>query len=120
MHDPASTPPSEPAADTTLGGYFDVHDRPPAFEGVDGQPYTVALEIEKTGDLRAPYEGYLVFPRWAETGVGIVGHVESPTLLRERSTEAARDALGALPLVEVQRILDEAIQRSTPASTRTD
>ena len=67
-----------------------------------------------------PYEGYLVFPRWAETGVGIVGHVESPTLFRERSTEDARDALGALPLVEVQGILDEAIRRSTPSSTTTD
>ena len=67
--------------DTTLGGYFHVHNRPPAYEGSDGHPYTVSLEVEKTGNLRTPYAGYLVFPRWAETGVGIVGHVETRTLI---------------------------------------
>ena len=77
--------------DATLGGYFRRHDRPPAFEGPDGHPYTVSLETEKTGNLRAPYQGYLVFPRWAETGVGIVGHVETPTLvLRAARSEFPR------------------------------
>ena len=37
--------------DTTLGGYFHVHNRPPAYEGSDGHPYTVSLEVEKTGNL---------------------------------------------------------------------
>lgn len=101
---PASTP-----DDATLGGYFDVHDRPPAFEGPDGHPYTVSPEIEKTGDLRAPYHGYLVFPRWAATGVGIVGHVESPTLAATRSREEAEAALRELTLVEVQGVLDRAV-----------
>ena len=40
--------------DATLGGYLDTHDRPPAFEGADGHPYTVSLEVEQTPDLRAP------------------------------------------------------------------
>ena len=65
--------------DVTLGGYMRVHNRPPAFDGPDGHPYTVSLETEKTGDLRAPVAGFLVFPRWAENGVGIIGHVETPT-----------------------------------------
>jgi len=69
------------ADDSTLGGYFRVHDRPPAFDGPDGHPYSVSIEVEKTANLRTPFAGYLVFPRWAQTGVGIVGHVETPTLV---------------------------------------
>lgn len=96
--------------DSTLGGYFGVHDRPPAFDGPDGHPYTVSLEVEKTSNLRAPYAGYLVFPRWAETGVGIVGHVETPTLVECGSTEDAMQRLGSLALLEVQHLLIEAIE----------
>lgn len=99
--------------DTTLGGYFRVHDRPPAYEGSDGHPYTVSLETEKTGDLKAPYHGYLVFPRWAQTGVGIVGHVETPTLFRAASGEQATARLEELTLFDVQDLLEEAIHRST-------
>ena len=107
-HDPAG----EPAPDATLGGYFRVHDRPPAYEGSDGHPYTVSVEVEKTPDLRAPYAGYLVFPRWAQTGVGIVGHVETPTLVRGRTDAEVTDALGEKTLGEVQRLLEDAIARS--------
>lgn len=95
--------------DTTLAGYIAEHSRPPAFEGVDGDPYTVSLEVERTADLRAPYCGYLVFPRWATTGVGIVGHVETDTLARAGTETEALDALGRLTLIEVQRLLTEAI-----------
>ncbi len=98
--------------DTTLGGYFRVHDRPPAYEGSDGHPYTVSLETEKTGDLKAPYHGYLVFPRWAQTGVGIVGHVETPTLAQGSSGEDVTARLEELTLFDVQDLLEEAIQRS--------
>jgi hypothetical protein len=99
------------ARDGTLGGYFEVHDRPPAFEGSDGHPYTVSIEIEQTANLLAPYLGYLVFPRWAQTGVGIVGHVESPTLVETTSRKEAEDHLGGLTLLEVQGILEDAVRR---------
>lgn len=98
--------------DTTLGGYLRVHDRPPAYEGSDGHPYTVSLETERTENLRAPWVGYLVFPRWALTGVGIVGHVETGNLVEEASAEAAAEALGAFTLHEVQRLLEDAITSS--------
>jgi len=122
--DPASEPrdpsPDHPAAaetrpepvagaDDTLGGYFGTHDRPPAFEGDDGHPYTVSMEVEKTADLRAPFRPYLVFPRWAETGVGIVGHVETPTLAECRTSEEAREHLASLTLLEVKKLLDAAL-----------
>ncbi len=95
--------------DATLGGYFREHSRPPAFEGADGEPYTVSIEVEKTGNLLAPFEGYLVFPRWASTGLGVVGHVETPTLLTGTNREEVAGQLGHLPLVQVKVLLDEAI-----------
>lgn len=97
--------------DATLGGYFRVHERPPAFEGLDGHPYTVSIETERTPDLRAPWEGYLVFLRWAETGVGVVGHAESPTLWRARSEDDVRREAGRASLEQVKEWLDAAIAR---------
>ncbi len=86
-----------------------MHSRPPAFEACDGQPYTVSIETERSGDLRTPVAGFLVFPRWAETGLGIVGHVETPLLWRGHSREAVVAQAGAVSLREVQRLLNEAV-----------
>lgn len=97
--------------DTTLAGYFRVHDRPPAYEGSDGHPYTVSVETEKTADLTAPYAGYLVFPRWARTGVGIVGHVETPTVAEGGTADEVKERLGKLTLYDVQDLLEDAIER---------
>ncbi|MEX2048923.1 MAG: hypothetical protein WEB90_05035 [Gemmatimonadota bacterium] len=106
------------ADDTTLGGYFRVHSRPPAYDGPDGHPYTVSPEVERTSNLRAPFAGYLVFPRWALTGVGIVGHVETPTLCECGTADEATNRLGELTLLEVQGLLFEAL-RSGRAVTET-
>ena len=100
------------ASDTTLGGYLEVHERPPAFSGSDEQPYTVSVELESVDNLAAPYVGYLVFPRWAETGLGILGHVETPVLWEGRTKDEVQGRAHALPLTEVKRLLDEAIQRA--------
>lgn len=109
---PGETPPeAEAPVDGTLGGYLECHGRPPAFEGSDGCPYTVSLEVAREPDLRKPYSGYLVFPRWAETGGGIIGHVESPPLLRGYSREEVEEKLRALTLLEVNDLLQEAISR---------
>lgn len=86
-----------------------VHSRPPAFEGCDGQPYTVSIETERSADMRAPIAGYLVFPKWASSGLGIVGHVASPLLWRGTSREAVIEEAGRSTLREVQRWLNEAI-----------
>ncbi len=103
--------------DGTLAGYFRKHDRPPAFEADDGHPYTVSVEAEKTGDLRVPYHGFLVFPRWAQTGVGIIGHVETATLAEGPTTRDVEDRIGALTLPEVKRLLDEAVERGLADET---
>lgn len=99
--------------DCTLGGYIAVHSRPPAFEACDGSPYTASIETERSADLRAPVAGYLVFPRWAETGLGIVGHVETPLLWKGPSREAVVEMAGAVSLNEVQRLLNEAVVQKT-------
>jgi hypothetical protein len=97
--------------DATLGGYFEAHDRPPAFEGKDGSPYTVSIEVDQVGDLLKPFVGYLVFPRWADTGLGIVGHLETPVLLAGRGSDEIRGHLERLTLAEVKSLLDETIDR---------
>ena len=107
------TPTEQEAPDATLGGYLSVHDRPPAFEGSDGQPYTVSIEVESVSDLLAPYVVYLVFPRWAETGLGVVGHVETPVLWEGKVQDEVRSQAEALPLGDVKRLLDEAILERT-------
>ena len=99
------------AVDSTLWGYLSQHNRPPALEGSDGHPYTVSIEIEKTPNLLAQFSGYLVFPRWAKNGVGIVGHIETPTLFEESSREKAEEKLGSITLLQLQELLEEAIQR---------
>lgn len=95
--------------DATLGGYLDEHSRPPAFEGSDGHPYTVSIESEEVGDLRKPHSGFLVFPRWAMNGLGIVGHVETPVLWQGTETEI-QEAAKALTLDRVKELLDRAIE----------
>ncbi len=102
---------TESLADGTLGGYLAHHNRPPAFEGPEGHPYTVSLEVEKTPNLKAPFSGYLVFPRWADSGAGIVGHLETPFLLHGESREEVTAELGTLTLLEVYDLLREAILR---------
>lgn len=108
---PDAPDPTGDAADSTLGGYFDVHDRPPGFEGRDGLPYTVSIEVEQTGDLLKPFAGYLVFPRWAGTGLGIIGHVQTEVLWEGKGTEEVRNHANALGLLEVQNLLNAAIER---------
>ena len=106
-------PKTADAPDLTLGGYLEVHERPPAFTGSDGEPYSASVEVESVENLATPYVAYLVFPRWAGAGLGIVGHVETPVLCEGRSRSEVQDEVEALRLSDVKRLLDEAIQRKT-------
>jgi hypothetical protein len=103
------TPPG--VDDTTLGGYLAVHGRAAAFQGEDGEPYTVAVDTDRSEDPEAPWTAYLVFVRWAQTGTAIMGHLETEDLVAVATEEEARGTLEALPLTEVQNILDETIRR---------
>jgi hypothetical protein len=108
-------PTDELAPDLTLGGYIAEHDRPPAFEGADGQPYTVGIEIEETGDPARPFVAFLVFIRWAATGAGIMEHVESDDVASGATQNDAEHAALDLSLYEVKATLDQAIARRKAA-----
>lgn len=99
------------ADDLTLAGYIAKHNRPPAFEGADGQPYTVDVDTEATDDPQRPFAAFFVFLRWAETGAGIMMHVESGDVAFGASEAAARAAALELTLYEVKEELDQAIRR---------
>lgn len=101
----------EGTEDTTLGGYAAVHGRAPAFEGVDGAPYTVGIETEPLQDADTRWVAYLVLLRWAETGTAIMGHLETENLAEGASEAEVRSIVESLPLSRVQAILDEAIRR---------
>jgi hypothetical protein len=97
------------APDLTLGGYIELHNRVPAFEGIDGQPYTVDVDLEAAAD--GGYAAFLIFVRWAATGAGIMDHVESRDVAMGATEEDARRAALELSLYEVKAELDAAIQR---------
>ena len=116
-HAATPDPPEAPGdEDATLGGYLKVHSRPPAFEGADDHPYTVSIEIERTGNLIRPFVGFLMFPRWAKTGLGIVGHVETPVLWEGAARSAVEEEAGLISLFRVKQLLDEALLRQEGGS----
>jgi hypothetical protein len=101
----------EGADDATLGGYQRVYGRAAAFEGCDGEPYTVGVEAEETGDPARPWAAYLVFIRWAPSGTAIMGHLETDDLAHGATEAEARGVLEALPLRDARAVLDETILR---------
>lgn len=103
------------AKDMTLAGYVEEHNRAPAFEGADGQPYTVDVDVEHDPAQPRAYAGFLVFIRWAATGAGIMDHVESGDIARGATEEEARRAAMELSLYEVKAELDAAIARRKEA-----
>ncbi|HEX6926668.1 MAG TPA: hypothetical protein VF167_14695 [Longimicrobiaceae bacterium] len=102
--------PPEGVDDTTLGGYPLVHGRAPAFEGCDGEPYTVAIDTERAEDGEG-WVAYLIFLRWSQTGSAVMGHMETGDLERGATEEEARKRLEAYPLRRVREVLDAEIER---------
>jgi hypothetical protein len=100
-----------PDPDLTFRGYVETHERVPAFEGSDGQPYTVDIDTEETGDPARPWAAFLVFVRWADTGAGIMGHVTSDDVAHGATEDEARTAALELTLYQLKNELDRAIER---------
>jgi hypothetical protein len=94
-----------------------VHDRPAAFEGSDGYSYSVEILAEQDSD--GAWAAYLFFVRWARLGASAPeGHLESDILARDADEDVARAAVGAMPLNEVKRVLDELIARAPGGQPR--
>jgi hypothetical protein len=94
----------------TIGGYMAVHDRPAAFEGMDGASYSVEIVADKSGDKTHPFAAYLLFVRWRETDPVATGHLETEFLAYGDTEEEARKLVGALLLNEVKARLDALIK----------
>jgi hypothetical protein len=113
-------PPDHTRGDAnTVGGYAAVHARPAAFEGSDGESYSVELMAGETGEPRRPWGAYLFFVRWSPRGAtGPSGHLESDFLAWGDSEAAALAALGALPLQSARAELERLVAAARPATTR--
>jgi hypothetical protein len=96
--------------DTTLGGYQLVHQRPPAFGGADGQPYSVSAWADEVAEEPGRYGAALLFIRWGE-GERPVGHVETDFLAFGPTPEAALAPVLALTLREVKEHLDRCVKQ---------
>ena len=95
--------------DTTLGGYQQVHGRPPAFGGVDGSAYSVGTFTDDTanGQIGAA----LLFVRWDEAARP-VGHLETDYLAFGATPDEAVAPLLTLTLEQVKAHLDSLVERA--------
>ncbi|HTI06319.1 MAG TPA: hypothetical protein VL549_13495 [Gemmatimonadales bacterium] len=96
--------------DTTLGGYEEVHGRPPAFGGPDGRPYSVGTFADDTS-VDGRYGAALLFVCWGE-GERPVGHLETDYLAFGTTPEEALAPVLALTLEQVKALLDQCVARS--------
>jgi len=95
--------------DTTLGGYQQVHGRPPAFGAADGHAYSVATFTDDSAAQRG-YGAALLFVRWGESGQP-VGHLETDYLAFGPTPDEALAPVLALTLEQVKSHLDECVAR---------
>jgi hypothetical protein len=95
--------------DSTLGGYIDVHDRPPAFEGSDGHAYSAAVFVDGEPNAEGRFGAAVLFVRWSPSGSQTVGHVETPNLVFGDTPEEAEAKIRELSLHAVKHHLDQAI-----------
>src|SRR2546430_12492546 len=97
--------------DGTLGGYQRVHERAPAFSGVDGESYSVGTYVDDSPDAQGRYGAALLFVRWSVAGDRAVGHLETDYLFRGATPADALAPLLALTLQDVKRHLDQCIEK---------
>ncbi|MCZ6858068.1 MAG: hypothetical protein O7F70_08725 [Gemmatimonadetes bacterium] len=97
--------------DASLGGYFEKHSRPPAFEGSDGASYSVDVYIEENSAAEKQFAAALIFVRWSPDGTQPVGHLETGFLAHADRRVDAKTAIHELTLHEVKQHLERLIER---------
>jgi hypothetical protein len=95
--------------DSTLGGYLEVHERAPAFEGSDGCAYSAAVFADDEPDASGRYGGAVLFVRWSPAGDRPIGHLESAYVCFGATPEEAAAGVHALSLHDVKEHLERAI-----------
>ena len=98
------------ADDASFGGYLEVHDRPPAFEGADGLAYSAEVYVDDEPDATGRYGGAILFVQWSADGTRPTGHVETPFVCFGATPDEAGAGVRALTLHEVKDLLDRAIR----------
>lgn len=101
-------------SEVTLGGYMALHDRAPAFAGVDGRAYSVAPWVDDLPDARGRYAGALLFVRWGPDGATPDGHHETDWLVWGTTADDAQARLALLSLYDIKAMLDELITAGRP------
>ncbi len=96
--------------DATLGGYLLKHDRPPAFEGSDGSPYSVEIYVDNEPCEDGRYGAAVLFVRWSTSGESVAGHLESGYLRYGANPDEAHAALRDLTLHELKAHLEQLIE----------
>jgi hypothetical protein len=94
----------------TIGGYMAVHDRPAAFEGSDGESYSVEIVADSSGERNRPFAAYLLFVRWRQGDPVASGHLETEFIAYGNTEDEVRALVGALSLNEVKSRLDALIR----------
>ena len=90
--------------DGTLGGYQEVHRRPPAFGARDGRAYSVDTFVDSEPNADGRYGAALVFIAWeARESASPQGHLETDYLAFGPSPEAAVAPLLTRTLPEIRR-----------------
>ena len=103
----------------TVAGYAAVHGRPAAFEGSDGFSYSAEILADEDRDQAEPWGAYLFFVRWARVGASAPeGHLESDILARAAAEPEARWRVGATPLGDAKRVLDDLIAHSAGGAAK--
>ena len=104
------------STDATLGGYLDLHERPPAFEGVDGQAYSVEIYVDNEPCDDGRFGAAILFVRWTAAGDSPAGHLETEFLAYGDSPSEAGSSLRSLTLHELKHQLDKliAIKKELP------
>ncbi len=97
--------------DASLGGYFEKHARPPAFEGSDGASYSAEVYIEENAVAGKKFAAALLFVRWSPDGNQPVGHLETDYLAFAEQRTNAKAALYELSLHDVKQHLERLIEQ---------
>lgn len=97
--------------DSSLGGYFEKHSRPPAFLGSDGVSYSVDVYIEEDSSSDKRFAAALLFVKWSPDGAQPAGHLETEFLAFADRRSAAKAALYELSLVEIKNHLERLIEK---------
>lgn len=98
--------------DDTLGGYLTLHQRAPAFEGLDGEAYSVSVYVDDTPGDDGRFGGALLFIRWSAAGDQPTGHLETDHLVFGATAREAEDQIRALTLYQVKDHLDRLVTRA--------